>query len=399
MKKGIIIYVIYILTIPAIMTLVSTCKSDHSLEQSLSSYNPLLDLAKYVSFNISSGAYSRGVYTLSLSGTQAFADDYWGWETGTPQCLVSYSNSTDSTNNTSEYYLSNSNKTLNTIHSFNDNLPSGPQYYHSHTTTPAFADGTFPTAVTATGIIRPLRFESIKRTRYNSSGELAYDNELKSYVLTYDDRTGLIRSYSIMTQNNLTDAVSLNTYGFSKDPRSYSSYYASSYTKKTGASNTLVGYVTTTIEVDESSANPVETYTYKRFNEDEVLGSFDDAGDLGYLSSDFFDDANGSTIVKIVKTVTTYRTGSADIAANSIVTLVNKYTTTSEIVFKEETIAQYESAQLAKLSSYQNKTYNVSGSGETQISQSKKWYANGYLILEHAYTQANGWSSPSSYTA
>lgn len=398
MKKGVIIYIIYTVTVPALMLLVSTCQSDNSLETSLSNYDPLLNIARYISFNSSSSSRKKGVYTLSLTGTQSFDSNFWGWETGTPQAMVSTSNETDSTNSTPEYYLSNSGKTLNTIHSFNNNTPSGPQYFHWHTASAPFTDGSFSTTSANTGIVRPVQFENIQRTLYNTSGELAYDSNLRTYSLTYNDTTGLIQSYAILTQNNTTDSVTLNIYGFTEDPRSYSSYYVSSYTKMSGTDNTLVGSVTTNIEVNSSATNPSETYTYLRFDENSNLGSFADGGDLGHLDSSFFDDANSSTIVKIVKTITTYKSTSGDYPANSVVTIVRKYSSSSTVVFKEETVKHYESVRLHKIADYQYKTYNVSGSTESQISQRKKTYSDGFLVLDQYYSQSTGWSTPSSYT-
>lgn len=399
MKKGTLLYIVYVIAVPAIMMLASTCKTDNSLQSSLESYDPILNLARYIRFNRSYTNRVQGVYTLSLAGTQSFDSYYWGWEKGTPQGMQSYYNNTGSTNHIPAYFLSNGGKTLNTVHSFNENIPSGPQYYHYHSTAAPFSDGTFSSTGASTGILRPLQFDSIRRNRYNSSGELTYDANLRTYSLTYDEETGLIQSYSILTQNNTTDTTTLNTYQFSEDPRSHSSYYASRYTKKSGSNNTLVGYVTTDVSTDSSTGYPTETYTYQRFDETETLGAFDASSDLGYLDANFFDDANGSTIVKIIKTITTYWSASSDgdIESNSVATVTEKYSSESDIVYKEESIKHYESSLLHKLADYQTMTYNVSGSTETQISQQKKWYTDGFLVRDNSYTQAIGWDAPSSY--
>ncbi|MFH2131824.1 MAG: hypothetical protein ABIK68_15735 [bacterium] len=374
MKKDIRTYILYLFLIPWIFLPLSSCKTDNELQSALIEYEPLLRGSKYVTYNLSSSSQVRGVYTLSLSGTQAFDSNYWGWEQPA-------------------YFLSGGNMTLSAINTISSAQPPGPQDYATHSAAPAFADGTFPTARAYTGIIRPLSFATIKRTFYNSSGELAYDDNLKTYSLSYDATTDLIKEYSILTQENATDTVTLNTYGFSADPRSYSTYYASSYTKKAGANNTLVGSVTTMITADSTS----DTYTYRRTNENGVLGSFDASSDLGYLDSGFFDDANSQTILKIVTAVTYYPTATVDISADSLETITEKYTSETNVVYKEVTIEHYANYRLRQLADYQKKTYNVSGSTETQLSQQKKWYTNGYLVLDHTYAAASGWTSPSSY--
>ncbi len=378
MKKDTKKQVIYLFLIPWVFLTISNCKTDNTLQSSLTSYEPILSLSKYISYNLSSTDQVKGVYSLSLTGTQSFDSNYWGWEQ--PASL-----------------LSNSDKTINTIYTLSSTVPPSPQNYDTYSANPPFSDDTFPTARAYTGIIRPLSLSTIERTLYNSSGDLAYDADLSTYSLTYDSTSDLIQSYAILNQNDTTDTVTLNTYGFSEDPRSYSSYYASSYTKKSGTSNTLVGSVTTTIEVDSSSTTPTETYTYQRFDENSTLGSFDASSDLGYLASDFFDDANSQTVVKIVVTVTYYPTASGDISADSIETETIKYSSDTNAVFKEVIIDHYADYDLRQLADYQYKTYNVSGSTDTQISQSKKWYTNGFLVLDHTYLQASGWTSPSSY--
>jgi hypothetical protein len=378
MEKDTVRYIIHLFLIPWVFLLISSCKTDNALESSLSSYEPVLSLSKYIGYNLSSANPVKGIYTLSLTGTQSFDSDYWGWEK--PVSL-----------------LSNSDKTISTIYTLNSAVPPGPQNYDTYSASPPFSDETFPTSRAYTGIIRPLSFATIERTLYNSSGELAYDAYLSTYSLIYDTTSGLIQSHSILTQNNTTDAVTLNTYGFSEDPRSYSSYYASSYTKKTGTSNALVGSVMTTIEVDSSSDTQTETYTYQMFDENNTLGSFDAASDLGYLAANFFDDVNSQTIVRIVTTVTYYPTASEDISADSIETETIKYASETDAVFKEVTIDHYADYDLRQLADYQHKTYNVSGSTDTQISQSKKWYSNGFEILEHSYEQTSGWDTPSGY--
>ncbi|MBT3225297.1 MAG: hypothetical protein HN580_14380 [Deltaproteobacteria bacterium] len=378
MKKDTLKYVIYLFLIPWSFLLISACKTDNALQSSLTSYAPLLSLSKYISYNLTSSSQVKGVHTVSLTGTQSFDSNYWGWEQPTS-------------------ILSNSDKTISTIYELSSTVPPGPQNINSYSNNLPFSDGTFPTARAYTGIIRPLSFASIKRTLYNASGELTFDNMLSTYFLTYDATSDLIQSYSILNQNNTTDSVTLNTYGFSGDPRSYSTYYPSSYTKKTGSNNTLVGSVTTAIAVGSGATFPTETHTYQRFDENGDLGSFDASGDLGYLASDFFDDANSQTIVKIVTTVTYYPTASGDISADSIVTETIKYASSTNNVYREVTIDHYANFNLRQLADYQYRTYNITGSTETQINQSKKFYSNGFLILDQFFLQSSGWTSPSSY--
>lgn len=376
MKKDTIKYISYLFLIPCVFLLTATCKTDNELQSSLSNYEPILSLSRYINYNLSSSSQVKGVYKLSLSSTQSFDANYWGWEQ--PASV-----------------LSNGDKTISTIETINDTDPPGPQFYDSYSANPPFSDGKYPVARAYTGIIRPLSFESIERTLYNANGELAYDADLQTYSLTYDATTDLIKSYSILTQGATAADATLNIYGFSSDPRSYSSYYASSYTKKAGADNTLVGSVTTEIEVDNSTSYPKETYTYQRFNENAVLGSFDASGDLGYLESTFFDDANGSPIIKIVTTVTYFPIASVDVSADSIETETIKYSSETESVYKEITIEHYENFKLRQLADYQYKTFDISGDTESQTSQLKKWYNNGFLVLQNEYLKATGWDTPS----
>ena len=381
MKKDNLKQVIYLFLIPWVFLLITTCKTDNTLQSALTSYGPILSLSKFISYNFSSTNQVKGVYSLSLTGTQSFDSSYWGWEQ--PASV-----------------LGNSDHTISTIYTFNTasrTVPTSPHNFSSYSANPPFSDNTFPSARAYTGIIRPLSFASIERTLYNASGELTFDNTLSTYSLTYDATTDLIQSYSILTQNSATDVVTLNTFGFTTDPRSYSTYYTSSYTKKAGTSNTLVGSVTTTIEVNSNATTPTETYTYQMFDENSTLGSFDASSDLGHLDSDFFADANGQTIVKIVKTVTYYPSASGDISADSLVTETTKYSSSTNGVYKEVTTEHYTDYNLRQLVDYQHKTYNISGSTETQISQSKKWYSNGFLVLDHSYLPGSGWTSPSSY--
>ncbi len=397
MKYTVIKLANYLLLAPVLLLLAFACKSDNALQSSLTDYDPILDLSRYISYNRSSANQVKGVYTLSMSGTQSFAPYYWGWEQGTPESVLNKSNTVTDTSQVPEYFLSNHNKTINTVRTFNDNYPSGPQYFQTHTGYPPFADESFPNTRASSGVIRPLSFASIERTLFNSSNELAYDAALRTYSLSYNSSTGQIQSYAILTQNNTDNSVALVTFGFSSDPRSTSSYYTSSYIEKSGTNNTLVGSVTTAIEVDSTVTNSTETYTYKRFDENGALGSFTASSDLDYLGDGFFNSANGQTIVKIVTTITTYRTASGSISANSIGTVTEKFSSNTNVVFKEVTIKHYEDSNLLQLADYQYMTYNVSGSTETRISQDKKWYSDGFLVLDQDYTSGVGWTSPSSY--
>jgi len=387
----------YLLLALALLLLAFACKSDNSLQSSLTDYDPILDLSRYISYNQSSSNQVRGIYTLSMSGTQSFDPFYWGWESGTPENVLNKSNTVADTSQIPEHFLTNHNKTINTVRTFNDSYPSGPQYFQTHTGYPPFADDSFPNTIASSGVIRPLSFASIERTLFNSSNELAYDAALRTYSLTYDSSTEQIQRYAILTQNNTDNSVKLVTFGFSPDPRSYSKYYTSSYVEKSGTNNTLVGSITTAIDVDNTATNTSETYTYKRLDDTGALGSFTASSDLDYLGSDFFKNENGQIIVKIITTITTYRTASGSISANSIGTVTEKFSSNTNVVFKKVTINHYEDSNLLSLADYQQMIYNVAGATETKVSQDKEWYADGFLVLDHDYTPGNGWTSPSSY--
>ena len=364
-KRSILILIVLI------ATGIYSCKKDNDLENALSNHEDVLIAAKYIYANLSHQTQQKGVYKLSVSGTQAFSSSYWGWEEPTA-------------------FLENRGKTVSWIKTLDSPIPD---QYNEHSFNNPFADGSFSTDRVYTGYIRPKNITASSRVKYDTSGVQTTDTSATSHLVNYDSFSDTISQCVVTILDASGDHAKLNRYDFTEDPRSYSSHYVSSYTKYQGASDTRVGSINIEILVDSTSDNYGETYTYTMYDENGDLGSFDTSGDLGPLPSSTFAPVSGTDVIKIITTIVHYTSATDTIAANTIVTTMTKYSSASTSIFREVITVEYADLNLFRKKSYQKYTYTISNGIQTLASRYGISYTNGFETGESFYSVSLGTAS------
>jgi len=352
-----------------------SCKKDNNLEESLANQEDLLNAAKFISYNLNYSTKQKGIYKLSVSGTQAFSSSYWGWEEPTS-------------------FLEGGNRIVSLIKTFDTPFPD---QFNEHSFNFPFADGTFSDSRAYTGIVRPKNLTASSRIKYDTNGDQTADTSETSHTVSYDTQTDDLESCTVYILDASGDLAKVNRFAFAEDPRLYSSYYTSGYAKFQGVSATRVGSVNIEIQADPTAVNYTETFTYKMFDETGTLGSFDASGDLGPLPATTFNAVNGTDVIKIVIAVVHYPTAVGSIAANSIVTTTTKYSDDTTAIYREVVTTEYEDFDLRQRKNHINLAYTVSNNVQTLSSRNVKTYTKGFETGESVYTVSSG-NASLSYT-
>jgi len=353
-----------------IFLLISSCARDHGATSQVSDSTLLGKFAKLIYYNYNSADRLNGVYNLKLEANQSFNTNFWGWDVA-------------------NYYLTGGNLVVASIKTFDDPLPITSISYSTYY---GFADGTTPYNRAESGVLRPKFVSDMTIADYDSSGTLTTPVTADTYLVTYDEQTGLPESYQATYYDTSGVKSSTQTNSFKIDPRDSNTFFLSSYILR-DANDDEVGATTTTIDTSSDSSLIQETLTYRNFDANGDLGDFTGTNSSGTANS--FGSANGSTVVKKESVTSKYLVATDDYAINSKVDAIYKYSAETTLVWQQLELTTYEDNFFGRPLTYLKTRHNVAASGgaTTLTYQISKTYQDGLLSEEREYTVSGGSAS------
>ena len=342
-----------------------SCKKDNDLTNGMAYSELFSSFAKQISYNYDQDSKLSGVFTLRLIGNQSFNTNYWGWEV--PSFFTEYAG-----------------KSISTVITLADPLPTTSVSYSSY---PRYGDGTNPYNAASTGTMYPVEITARATATVGTDGVSTADSD--TYAVSYSSTTGLLSAAVDDRYDTLGALATRRVYTFEVDPRDSSRYYTSLYRLFGSDGTTVTGSTSQVVTSTTTSALKTETVTKANYGTtDGVMADYTDQS---------FGTANGSTILKTIETTETYYDASGDVAKNTIVVTLDKYSSDTQIAWKQIETTSYADAYLGKISSYSKLQYNVSTSDTNTLSyQNSSTYSAGSVLETRNYTVTGGSASLSS---
>ncbi|MDX2469297.1 MAG: hypothetical protein QNL04_01835 [SAR324 cluster bacterium] len=338
-----------------------SCKKDNNFKNGMAYSDLLSEYAKQITYNIDQDTKLAGVFTLRLTGNQAFNAYYWGWEVP-------------------DFFMESSNQSISTVITLSDPLPTTSVSYSYF---PVYSDGTVPYNTATTGTVFPKEITARSTSTVSTAGVESADDD--TYVVTYSSTTGLIADATDTRYDSNGDLSTLRVYTFEVDPRDSSRYYTSHYQLFGSDGTTLTGATAQTVTLTETDDLKTEVVTLANYDTDSALADYTDQS---------FGTANSSTILKTVETTETYYTATSSVAKNTVLVTTEKYSSASQVAWKQIEKTIYADAYFGKISSYSIVQYNVSTSDtETLTSQNSSTYSGGLVLQTNNYTVSGGSAS------